>query len=290
MQGIQVRKVLITGANGQLGHELVRATVAAGHEVVATSHETLDITDKSAVDAAIRAAQPDVVIHAAAWTAVDACESDFDKAMLVNGTATKYIADAAHAVGAHVVYISTDYVFDGSKTSAYDEEDAPNPQSVYGSSKLAGERALGPKDAIVRIAWVCGFYGSNMVKTILRLAEQPQLKFVDDQIGNPTFADDAAEMIVRIATEKRSCTWHVTNQGDVSWYEFAREVLMAAGFDPNKVAPIKTDELQPPRPAKRPSNSVLNNANLKKANIALLPDFRIPLKRLVSQIQRNERG
>ena len=290
MPGLQVRKVLITGANGQLGHELVRATIAAGHEVIATSHETLDITDKSAVDAAISHARPDVVIHAAAWTAVDACESDPDKALLVNGTATKFIADAAHAVGAHVVYISTDYVFDGSKTSAYDESDATNPQSVYGSSKLAGERALGATDAIVRISWVCGLYGTNMVKTIWRLAEQPQLKFVDDQIGNPTFADDAAAMIVRLAIEKRPGTWHVTNQGEVSWYQFAREVLIAGGFDADKVAPIKTHELQPPRPATRPFNSVLNNASLKNAGIALLPDFREPLARLVSQIQRNERG
>ena len=283
-------KILITGANGQLGHELVRAAIASGHKVTATSHETLDITKKSDVDAAIQAAQPDVVIHAAAWTAVDACESDPEKALLVNGTATKHVVDAAHAVGAHVVYISTDYVFDGSKTSAYDEGDATNPQSVYGSSKLAGERALGATDAIVRISWVCGFYGGNMVKTILRLAEQPQLKFVDDQIGNPTFADDAAEMIVRIATEKRSGTWHVTNQGEVSWYEFAREVLIAGGFDADKVVPIKTHELQPPRPATRPFNSVLNNGSLKRAGIELLPDFRVPLARLVSQIQRNERG
>mgnify|MGYP000539210629 FL=1 len=283
-------KVLVAMSGGVDSSVAAAELKAAGHEVVATSHETLDITDKLAVDAAITAARPDVVIHAAAWTAVDACESDPDKAMLVNGTATKYIADAAHAVGAHVVYISTDYVFDGSKTSAYDEGDTPNPQSVYGSSKLAGEQALGATDAIVRIAWVCGFYGGNMVKTILRLAKQPQLKFVDDQIGNPTFADDAAEMIVRIATEKRSGTWHVTNQGDVSWYEFAREVLMAAGFDANKVAPIKTHELQPPRPAKRPFNSVLNNGSLKRAGIELLPDFRVPLARLVSQIQRNERG
>ena len=283
-------KVLITGANGQLGHELVRASIASGHEVVATSHQTLDITDESAVELAIRTARPDVVIHAAAWTAVDACESDPEKALLVNGTATKYVADAAHAVGAHVVYISTDYVFDGNKKSPYEEDDAPNPQSVYGASKLAGERALGATDAIVRIAWVCGFYGANMVKTILRLAEQPQLKFVDDQIGNPTFADDAAAMIVRLAAEKRSGTWHVTNQGDVSWYEFAREVLIAGGFDPDKVAPIKTHELQPPRPAKRPHNSVLNNGSLKNAKIDLLPDFRIPLKRLVSQLQQNERG
>ena len=290
MQGLQARKVLITGANGQLGHELVRATIAAGHEVIATSHETLDITDKTAVEAVITETRPDVVIHAAAWTAVDACESDPEKALLVNGTATKFIADAAHAVGAHVVYISTDYVFDGSKTSAYDESDATNPQSVYGSSKLVGERALGATDAIVRISWVCGFYGANMVKTILRLAEQPQLKFVDDQIGNPTFADDAAAMIVRLAIEKRPGTWHVTNQGEVSWYEFAREVLIAGGFDADKVVPIKTHELQPPRPATRPFNSVLNNTSLKNAGIALLPDFREPLARLVSQIQRNERG
>ena len=283
-------KLLITGANGQLGHELVRATIAAGHEVVATSHETLDITDKTAVDDVITSARPDVVIHAAAWTAVDACESEPEKALLVNGTATKFIADAAHAVGAHVVYISTDYVFDGSKASAYDESDATNPQSVYGSSKLAGEKALGATDAIVRISWVCGFYGANMVKTILRLAEQPQLKFVDDQIGNPTFADDAAEMIVRLATEKRPGTWHVTNQGEVSWYEFAREVLIAGGFDADKVAPIKPHELQPPRPATRPFNSVLNNTSLKNAGIALLPDFREPLARLVSQLQKNERG
>ena len=283
-------KFLITGANGQLGHELVRASIASGHEVVATSHQTLDITKKSDVDAAITAARPDVVIHAAAWTAVDACESDPEKALLVNGTATKYIADVAHSVGAHVVYISTDYVFDGSKATPYEEGDATNPQSVYGSSKLAGERALGATDSIVRISWVCGFYGANMVKTILRLAEQPQLKFVDDQIGNPTFADDAAAMIVRLAAEKRPGTWHVTNQGDVSWYEFAREVLIAGGFDPDKVTPIKTHELQPPRPAKRPFNSVLNNASLKNAGIDLLPDFRIPLKRLVSQLQQNERG
>ena len=283
-------KVLITGANGQLGHELVRASIASGHEVVATSHQTLDITDESAVELAIRTARPDVVIHAAAWTAVDACESDPEKALLVNGTATKYIADVAHSVGAHVVYISTDYVFDGSKATPYEEGDATNPQSVYGSSKLAGERALGATDSIVRISWVCGFYGANMVKTILRLAEQPQLKFVDDQIGNPTFADDAASMIVRLAAEKRPGTWHVTNQGDVSWYEFAREVLIAGGFDPDKVTPIKTHELQPPRPAKRPFNSVLNNASLKNAGIDLLPDFRIPLKRLVSQLQQNERG
>jgi dTDP-4-dehydrorhamnose reductase len=208
--------------------------------------------------------------------------------MLVNGTATAYIASAAHAVGAHVVYISTDYVFDGTKTSPYVEADAPNPTSVYGESKLAGERALGATDAIVRIAWVSGYHGANMVKTILRLRKEPQLRFVNDQIGNPTFADDAAAMIVRLAVEKRPGIWHITNQGVASWYEFAREVLLAAGQDANKVMPIATSELQPPRPAQRPANSVLHNGALLAAGIQLLPEYREALQRLVRQLLADE--
>lgn len=278
-------KLFVTGAGGQLGHELVDAIRAAGHEPVATTHAQLDITDEAAVRSAIGLAKPDVVIHAAAWTAVDACESDVAKAMLVNGTASQYVANAAHAVGARVVYISTDYVFDGAKTGPYTEDDVPNPQSVYGTSKLAGERAMGSGDAIVRISWVCGVHGSNMVKTILKLgATMPELKFVDDQIGNPTFADEAAKTIVHIATSGRAGNWHVTNQGVVSWYEFAREVLLTAGMDAQKVKPISTSDFQPPRPAKRPANSVLHNGRMIAEGMALLPDFREPLARLVRQL------
>jgi dTDP-4-dehydrorhamnose reductase len=183
------------------------------------------------------------------------------------------------------VYISTDYVFDGSKPTAYNENDVPNPQSAYGASKLAGERAMGSDDAIVRISWVCGFHGANMVKTILKLgATMPELKFVDDQIGNPTFADDAAKAIVNIAISGLGEVWHVTNQGVVSWYEFAREVLLTAGMDVAKVKPISTSDLQPPRPAKRPANSVLNNGRMIAEGMALLPDFREPLARLVRQL------
>ncbi len=279
-------KLFVTGAGGQLGHELVEAIRVAGHEPIATTHAQLDITDEEAVRIAIGSAKPDVVIHAAAWTAVDACEGDIEKAMLVNGAASKYVADAAHAVGARVVYISTDYVFDGSKPTPYNEDDVPNPQSAYGASKLAGERAMGSNDAIVRISWVCGFHGANMVKTILKLgATMSELKFVDDQIGNPTFADDAAKAIVNIATSGLGGIWHVTNQGVVSWYKFAREVLLTAGMDAAKVKPIATSDLQPPRPAKRPANSVLHNGRMIAEGMALLPDFREPLARLVRRLQ-----
>jgi dTDP-4-dehydrorhamnose reductase len=279
-------KLFVTGAGGQLGHELIEAIRVAGHEPIAATHAQLDITDEEAVRIAIGSAKPDVVIHAAAWTAVDACEGDVAKALLVNGTASQYVADAAHAVGARVVYISTDYVFDGSKPTPYNEDDVPNPQSTYGASKLAGEQAMSEQDAIVRISWVCGFHGANMVKTILKLgATMPELKFVDDQIGNPTFADDAAKAIVNIATSGLGGVWHVTNQGVVSWYEFAREVLLAAGMDAAKVKPIATSDLQPPRPAKRPANSVLHNGRMIAEGMALLPDFREPLARLVRRLQ-----
>ncbi len=279
-------KLFVTGAGGQLGHELVEAIRAAGHEPIATTHAQLDITDEEAVRIAIGSAKPDVVIHAAAWTAVDACEGDIEKAMLVNGAASKYVADAAHAVGARVVYISTDYVFDGSKPTPYNEDDVPNPQSAYGASKLAGEQAMSEQDAIVRISWVCGFHGANMVKTILKLgATMSELKFVDDQIGNPTFADDAAKAIVNIATSGLGGILHVTNQGVVSWYEFAREVLLTAGMDAAKVKPIATSDLQPPRPAKRPANSVLHNGRMIAEGMAILPDFREPLARLVRRLQ-----
>jgi dTDP-4-dehydrorhamnose reductase len=278
-------KLFVTGAGGQLGHELVDAIRAAGHEAIATTHAQLDITDEEAVRIAIGSAKPDVVIHAAAWTAVDACEGDVAKAMNVNGTASQYVANAAHAVGARVLYISTDYVFDGSKPTPYNEDDVPNPQSSYGASKLAGERAMGSDDAIVRISWVCGFHGGNMVKTILRIAAaQPELTFVNDQLGHPTFADDAAGMIATLVEHEQQGIFHVTNQGAVSWHGFAQEVLRAAGLDPSRVLPVATADLQPPRPAPRPANSILENAALVHAGFTLLDDFRIPLARLVQRL------
>ena len=276
-------KLLITGAAGQLGTDLVLSAQKSGHQVIATIHADLDITDKSQVDRVVGEAKADAIIHAAAWTAVDACESDPQRAMSVNRDGTANIVSAARKSGSRVIYISTDYVFDGTKPTPYIESDLPNPQSVYGASKLAGEQQLDlTTDQIVRISWVCGEHGANMVKTILRLAAtNPTLTFVDDQIGSPTFTSDAAPMIIEMATARLAGIWHVTNQGSTSWFGFARDVLTCAGLDADRVIATTTKLLQPARPAKRPTNSVLDNAQMRKANLALLDDYHIPLQRLV---------
>ena len=280
-------KLLVTGAAGQLGREIVDVAQTRGLDVVTADRTVLDITDRDAVHRVVAGHRPDAIVHAAAWTAVDACEADPEKANRVNGTATADIVAAAREVGASVHVISTDYVFDGTKPAPYVETDAPNPQSAYGRSKLLAERSTDAQlDAVVRVSWLSGFHGANMVKTILRLAANPgPLRFVSDQIGHPTFADDAAAMIVRLVTERRVGIWHVTNQRAVSWYRFACEVLEAAGDDPSRVQPVLTSELTPPRPAKRPSNSVLDNARLRAEGIELLDDFRVPLERLVARLR-----
>ena len=198
-------RVLITGAGGQVGHELVSVFGAGGHEVAGFDHANLDITNRDAVRAAVVEFQPEAIVHSAAWTAVDACESDPDRAFAVNAMGTRFIVEASRLVDAAVHYISTDYVFDGTKESPYVEWDQTNPQSVYGASKLAGERELGDNSSIIRTSWVCGFHGPNMVKTILRLAgEHDTLSFVDDQLGCPTFADDLAAMIAQLVVERRT--------------------------------------------------------------------------------------
>ena len=279
----EIVKLLITGASGQLGTDLVLSAQKSGHEVIATNHASLDITDKSLVGRVVGEAKVDAIIHAAAWTAVDACESDPQKAMAVNRDGTANIVAAARESGARVIYISTDYVFDGTKPTPYIESDLPNPQSVYGASKLAGEQQLDmSQDAIVRISWVCGEHGANMVKTILRLAaSNPTLTFVDDQIGSPTFTSDAAPAIIDLSVSDSAGIWHLTNQGSTSWFGFARDVLTCAGLDANRVIATTTELLQPARPAKRPANSVLDNARMRKANLTMLDDYHIPLQRLV---------
>ena len=278
-------RILITGAGGQVGHALVGA--CAADDTTAADHRTLDVADRDAVLAAVAALQPHVVLHAGAWTAVDACEGDPDRAFAVNSLGTRHVAEAARRVGAHLVYFSTDYVFDGTKDGPYVEWDTPNPQSVYGRSKLGGE--LEARDlagsTILRLSWVCGEHGANTVKTVLRLAtERDEPAFVDDQRGHPTFAESIAPLVRRLAGERRPGLFHVTNQGVVSWYEFARAIFELAGHDPNRVRPITTAELDPPRPAPRPANSVLDNAALRLQGLPLLPDYRECLPALVQRL------
>jgi dTDP-4-dehydrorhamnose reductase len=276
-------QLLVTGAGGQLGHDVVAAF--SGHDVVGLTHAHLDVTDRDAVLQAITTFRPHAVVHCAAWTAVDACEADPDRAYAANALAVRHVAEGARRVGAHVCHISTDYVFDGTKPAPYHEWDTPAPRSVYGASKLAGERELDADATIVRTSWVCGEHGANMVKTILRLAaERDQLSFVDDQRGHPTFTEDLATAVRRLVVDRRPGMYHVTNQGAVSWFEFAQAVLAAAGLDPARVRPIATAELDPPRPAPRPANSVLDNAALRLSGLALLPDFHEPLVRLVKTL------
>ena len=280
-------RVLVTGAGGQIGREVVDACTR--DDLIAADHATLDVADRDAVLQAITSVAPDVVVHAGAWTAVDACEGDPDRAFRVNALGTRHVAEGARRVCAWVCYLSTDYVFDGTKRDPYVEWDAPNPVSVYGRSKLGGEwevEAAGAGATIVRTSWVCGLHGSNMVKTILRLAgEHEKLAFVDDQRGQPSFADDLAPVIRRLAVERRPGIFHLTNQGAVSWFEFARAVFEVAGLDPGRVRPIATADLDPPRPAPRPANSLLDNAALRLGGLPLLPHFREPLERLVRELR-----
>jgi dTDP-4-dehydrorhamnose reductase len=277
-------KLLITGAGGQVGTELL--AVLADHEVTGLTHDQLDVGDRDAVRAAVSGLRPDAVVHAAAWTAVDACEDDPGRAFRDNAEATAHVAEATQEVGATVCYLSTDYVFDGTKAEPYIEGDPTNPRSVYGRSKLAGEEALPDGSTIVRTSWVSGRHGPNMVKTILRLAAEPgPLRFVDDQRGHPTFADDLAAMVARLVVDRHTGLFHVTNQGPVTWFEFAREVLAAAGHDPARVEPIATADLDPPRPAPRPANSVLANTRLQAAGIPLLDEHSVPLGRLVAALE-----
>lgn len=203
----------------------------------------------------------------------------------MNALGTRHVAEAARYVGAHVCYLSTDYVFDGTSPRPYREWDDPNPLSVYGRSKLGGEHELDAGHTIVRTAWVCGKTGANMVKTVLRLAgECERLRFVDDQHGSPTVAGDLARIVVDLSLGRHAGIFHVTNQGATTWYEFARLVFRAAGLDPERIEPISTADLTPPRPAPRPANSVLDNAALRLSGWSLLPGWDQAIAALVAEL------
>lgn len=253
-------RVVITGAKGQLGTELMR--VLAGHaEVIGRDLPAHDIAAPDCA-AQVAAAAPDWVIHTAAATDVDGCERDPAMAMAVNADGTRRVVEGCRRAGAGLVYVSTDFVFDGAKRLPYTEEDAPAPLSAYGRSKLAGEQAVqdaAPRWAIVRTAWLYGVHGRNFVKTIVgKAAAGETLRVVDDQIGSPTYARDLAGAIVRLLQRELTGVFHLTNSGDCSWYDFTRAILHRSGFGDTRVLPIASYELD--RPARRPAYSVLANA------------------------------
>ncbi len=282
------RRVAITGAAGQVGHDAVTAFAEAGWEVEPLPRARLDITDRVAVVDALDALRPAVVVNAAAYNAVDAAEADPGTALLVNATAVGHLSEVCDRVGSRLCHLSTDYVFDGTSDRPYTETDPTNPLSVYGRSKEEGERRLRPEDLLVRTSWVCGEHGRNFVKTVLALASDPDrdLAFVDDQRGCPTMAADLAGMLVRLVGEERTGTFHVTNGGPTTWCGLAREVLELAGHDPDRARPIATDQLDPPRPAPRPRSSVLDGAALRLAGLPPLRHHAEALGELVGRLRR----
>ncbi|NNU98281.1 dTDP-4-dehydrorhamnose reductase [Geobacillus sp. DSP4a] len=276
-------KVVVTGAKGQLGTDLVHLLADREYEVYGYGREELDITNFEQVKQIIGKVNPDVVIHAAAYTKVDLAESEPDQAFLINAYGTRNVAVASEAVGAKLVYISTDYVFDGMATTPYNEFAPTNPLSVYGKSKLAGEqfvRDLHSKFFIVRTSWVYGKHGNNFVKTMLKLAqERDELMVVHDQIGCPTYTVDLAHCILEIIQTEKYGIYHVSNSGHCSWYEFAKAIFEEAGIDV-KVNPCTTKDF--PRPAPRPAYSVFDHLSLRLNKFKKMRNWKHALKDFIN--------
>ncbi len=278
---VRLANILVTGAAGQLGSAVT--DLLGKDEVYALDSAALDVTDRREVRAAIETLRPTAVINAAAYTAVDDCETNEQVAMRVNAFAVRNLVEACEAVDAFLCHVSTDYVFDGTKSSPYHEWDTPNPQSIYGLSKRGGELEVLSSHAVVRTAWLYGDVGHNIVRTVLQRAIQGQpMKFVTDQVGNPTYASDLAEALVFVARNRIPGTLHVTNEGSASWYEFAKEILTQAGLDTSLVSPILTADLEPQRPAPRPANSRLAGIATRAAGIGMLPVYQDALKRFMN--------
>lgn len=265
-------RILVTGAGGMLATDLGRAAEHAGHEVVAQPHAELDVLDREAVTRTVAVAAPDAVVNCAAYTNVDGAEDDLRAAMDLNAEGAGHVAAAAAAVGATVVYPSSDYVFDGSKGAPYVESDEPRPQSVYAQTKLAGEHGTAtanPRHAIVRSAWLFGIGGRNFVDTMLRLGgEHGEVAVVRDQVGSPTWTGHLADAIVRILEGGTTGVHHVASAGECSWYDLAVEAFRQAGVE-CIVASSTTEKLG--RPAPRPAYSVLES---ERHDVVRLPDWR----------------
>lgn len=292
-------RVLLTGRNGQVGWELQRALAPIG-EVIATGRRELDLASADSIASAVRHARPDVIVNAAAYTAVDGAESELEFAMAVNGVAPGVLAEEARRLGAFIVHYSTDYVFNGTKNGPYVEGDATDPLNAYGRSKLAGEQAVQAASAghyIFRTSWVYSARGSNFVRTILRLArERSELKIVDDQIGAPTWARTIADLTAQALAygsagierlRERAGLYHLTAAGAVSWFDFAHAILETAqsafpAMSNPRLVPIASGGY--PSPARRPSNSVLDCSRFSAVFGVKPPSWRAPLGQCIEEL------
>ena len=276
-------KILVTGANGQLGYDVVKELQKQNIECYGASRQDFDIVDFEATEKFITNYMPDAVIHCAAYTAVDKAEDEQGLCYLVNASATENIAEICRKINAPMLYISTDYVFDGIKEGFYEVDDKPNPINVYGKTKLLGEQAVQRilnKYFIVRISWVFGEHGNNFVKTMLRLGkERKEINVVSDQYGSPTYTADLAPLLIEMIQTDRYGIYHVTNEGVCSWAEFAEEIFKIAGMDV-KVNHITNTEYT--TIAKRPLNSKLSKENLKAENFSVLPKWQEAIKKYLN--------
>lgn len=303
-------KILVTGAAGQLGSELC-TVLNKDFTVIGTTRVDLDITDLKAIRDYIARVEPDVVINAAAYTDVDGCEKEREKAFLVNAIGARNVAIAAREVGAKLVHISTDYVFAGKKREPYVEHDPPGPINLYGWSKLVGEwmvREQNPRTFILRVAWLYSARRKNFVKTMLKLVrEHEEIRVVCDQRGTPTYVGDVARQIALLIETDSYGLYHCTSQGSCTRFEFAVEIFRCAGYQvepgpdgsvrlmsgtqgprPITLVPVTSDEF--PTPAKRPANSVLENFMLKVQGLDIMPHWKESLATYIHEIREAVEG
>ncbi|WP_428909664.1 dTDP-4-dehydrorhamnose reductase [Niallia sp. Krafla_26] len=279
--------VLVTGVNGQLGYDVVKELEEKGHQAQGTIRSDFDLTNEAEVRSYVQKVKPDAIIHCAAYTNVDQAETDRDNAYKVNALGTKFLAQTANEIQAKMVYVSTDYVFNGSATEPYEVYHPTKPLGVYGETKLAGEEFLiSNLDAhyIVRTAWVYGSNGNNFVKTMLRLGEERgEVGVVHDQIGSPTYTVDLASFLVELIESDKFGIYHASNSGICSWYEFAVEIFKQSGLAV-KVNPLTSDQF--PRPATRPKYSVLSKNKLIEEGFTPLRNWKEALTAYLTEMKK----
>lgn len=289
-----MKTILVTGADGMLGVDLTRHLRKCGHRVAASTIRSMDITNLNEVRRTLLKIKPDLVIHAAAYTAVDKAESERELCMAVNAEGAKNVAFFCRELGAEMIYLSTDYVFDGTKKKPYVETDKPHPIGVYGESKWRGEeavRALVERHKICRTSWLIGAHGiagTNFIEKIFRAAdEKKSLRVVNDQVGRPTFSFDLAVLLEKLAGVPAWGVFHTTNSGQCTWYELAKAALEMSGRGDVPIAPVPSSEY--PAPARRPANSLLDAPRLCRLGIPLLRDWREALQEYLARRKKRKK-